>query len=455
MVELRPAAEAALPLRLEWRNERDPLAGVVAAVEPAAGERVLCRLSIDAAQSRSADRIRRREEQPPARRPYEHGATDSLVPIAALMAVVAAVLQGRRWYEAGEWTLLAVACGALLVGLPVLATVGVRLFIGHAPIPARVVAAKLTGPLVTASLDVRAFGPDPARLRALAAQTAAAYAAYDDAAGGGLRPGQLRPLRLPRRARQRLLLNTGEAAALWHLPEAVGTPLRVRRTTAQRFAPAPGHATLGVRVGVSTVGSTDVPVHLPAPLLHRNHFLVAKTRRGKSTLLRHIAAGVMERVAAGVEDTALVVVDPHQDLAEAVLAAVPPELIDRTIYLDFAHLDWPIGLNLIDVTLFPDRDKAVESVVTIMNRLWPDNWGPRMEGALRASLSALHEINTRRSRVEQFTLLDVAPFLTNPKFRNDLLKEVEDLAVAAWWRDNFTFAGRVLQQQTANPVTSK
>ncbi|GMU40147.1 MAG: hypothetical protein AMXMBFR23_10130 [Chloroflexota bacterium] len=455
MVELRPAAEPALPLRLEWRGERDPLAGVVAAVEPAAGERVICRLSIGSARPRSADRIRRREEQPPTRRQYEHGAPASLIPVAALMAVVAAVLQGRRWYEEGEWALIAAACGALLVGLPVLATVAVRLFIGRAPIPPRVVAAKLTGPLVTASLDVRAIGHDPARLRALVAQTAAAYAAYDDAAGGGLRAGELRPPRPPRRARQPLLLNTGEAAALWHLPEAEGTPLRVRRTTAQRLAPAPGHATQGVRVGVSTVGRADVPVHLPAPLLHRNHFLVAKTRRGKSTLLRHIAAGVMERVAAGVEDTALVVVDPHQDLAEAVLASVPPELMDRTIYLDFAHLDWPIGLNLIDVTLFPDRDKAVESVVTIMNRLWPDNWGPRMEGALRASLSALHEINTRRSRVEQFTLLDVAPFLTNPGFRNDLLTEVEDLAVAAWWRDNFTFAGRVLQQQTANPVTSK
>src|SRR5690606_5180200 len=82
-------------------------------------------------------------------------------------------------------------------------------------------------------------------------------------------------------------------------------------------------------------------------------------------------------------------------------------------------------------------------------------WGPRMEGALRASLAALHELNTRRSRVEQFTLLDVAPFLTDRDLRDVLLANVQDPAIQAWWRDNYTFAGPTLQQQTANPVTSK
>jgi len=452
-VELRPAADAALPLRLEWRGERDPLTGVVAAVEPAPGEQVVCRLRLGPAPSRGGDRVRRREEQPSYQRRRHEDSPASLVPLAAAMAAAAALLQGWRWYEAGEWALIAAAGSGLLVGIPVIAALAVRLLRRPGAIGARVVAAKLTGPLVAARLDVLACGPDRSRLRALAVQAAAAYAAYDDPAGGALRPERPRPIR-GRHGNLPLLLNTGEAAALWHLPEAEGTPPRVRRTTARRLAPAPGHATQGIRLGVSAA-DPPVPVHLPAPMLHRNHFLVAKTRRGKSTLLRHIAAGLMERVAAGVEDTALVVVDPHQDLAEAVLAAVPPALADRTVYLDFAHLERPIGLNLIDVALFPDRDKTVESVVTIMNRLWPANWGPRMEGALRASLSALHEINTRRSRVDQFTLLDVAPFLTNKNFRDELLREVEDVAVAAWWRDNFTFAGRVLQQQTANPVTSK
>lgn len=455
-VELRPTTDTALPLRLDWRNERDPLAGVVAAVEPEGDERVVCRLSLSPAPSRSADRIRRREEQPAyARRDYERGSSTSLAPIVAFMALGATGVQGWRWYEGGEYALLGAAGVAAFIVLPFLGAIAMRLFRGREPLPRAAVAAKLGAPLVSAGLSVDAIGPDRERIRALALQVAAGYAAYDDTAGGGLRGSAPRYGRSGGRGRRQLLLSTAEAAALWHLPDAADAPPQVRRTTARALAPAPGHVMHGIRVGISSVGRIRTAVHLPDQLLHRNHLIVAKTRRGKSTLLRHMAGGLMERVAAGVEDTALVVVDPHQDLAEAVLASVPDALADRTVYLDFAHLDRPIGLNLIDVALFPDRDRTVEGIVTMMNRLWPQNWGPRMEGALRASLSALHELNTRRSRVEQFTLLDVAPFLTDGKLRERLLEEVEDLAVQAWWRDNYDRAGRTLQQQTANPVTSK
>ncbi|GMU39442.1 MAG: hypothetical protein AMXMBFR23_03080 [Chloroflexota bacterium] len=455
-VPLLPWTEAALPLRLDWRHERDPLSGVLAVAAPTGSERVVARLSVTSAPRGSADRIRRRQEQRFGRRAdYPSTVGPSLMPIVVLMALGAAVLQGWRWYEAGEWALLAGTGAGAFIVVPLLAAIAMRLFRAPEPLAPNVVAAKLGAPLVSAELSVLALGPDVARLRTLATQMAAAYAAFDDAAGGGLRPGAPKLLRGTPRSGRPLLLSTAEAAALWHLPAAIDAPLSVRRTTAQRLAPAPGHVMSGVRVGRAPTGGTLTPVYLPEPLLQRNHFIVAKTRRGKSTLLRHMAAGIMERVATDIDGTALVVVDPHQDLAEAVLASVPDALVDRTVYLDFAHLERPIGLNLLDVALFPDRDRTVEGIVTIMNRLWPANWGPRMEGALRASLAALHELNTRRSRVEQFTLLDVAPFLTDRDMRDVLLANVQDPAIDAWWRDNYTFAGPTLQQQTANPVTSK
>ncbi len=455
-VPLLPSSDGALPLRLDWRRERDPLSGVLAVAAPIGNERVVARLAVGPAPRGSADRIRRRQEQRfGSRTDYPSTVGPSLMPIVVLMALGAAVLQGWRWYEAGEWALLVGTGAGAFLAVPLLAALAVRLFRAPEPLAPTVVTAKLGAPLVAADLSVLALGPDVDRLRALATQVATAYAAFDDAAGGGLRPGAPNVLPAAPRPRWPLLLSTAEAAALWHLPAAVDAPLGVRRTTAQRLAPAPGHVAQGIRIGRAPAGGALAPVYLPERLVHRNHFIVAKTRRGKSTLLRHIAAGVMERVASGADGTALVVVDPHQDLAEAVLASVPDELVDRTVYLDFAHLERPIGLNLLDVALFPDRDRTVEGIVTIMNRLWPANWGPRMEGALRASLSALHELNTRRSRVEQFTLLDVAPFLTDKDLRDALLANVRDPALEAWWRDNYTFAGPTLQQQTANPVTSK
>src|SRR5690606_28989864 len=131
-VELHPATEAALPLRLDWRNERDPLAGVLASVDPAPGERIVCRLVLTPAPSNSAHGVRRREEQPAyARRAYERGPSVSLAPVVAFMALSAVGLQGWRWYEAGEWAWLAAAAGASFVAVPLLGAVAMRLFRGR------------------------------------------------------------------------------------------------------------------------------------------------------------------------------------------------------------------------------------------------------------------------------------------------------------------------------------
>jgi hypothetical protein len=457
-VELRPVNEVALPLRTDWRNEHDPLSGVIAAVGPSGGERIVYRLALRPGPHGAADSVRRRIA-PDRRRGTDdrRQAAPSALPLVAALAIGAAGLQGWRWYEAEEWLRLGGAGVATLVGAPLLGALAIRLLRRPEPLPPGVVDQKLAAPLFAARLEVIAVGgreTSVGRLESLTAQAATAYGAYDDPAGGGLRGGDRRPLRPVARGRLPLLLNAAELAALWHLPDQADGPGTVRRTTAKQVPRAPGHAMRGVRVGVAD-GERSAPVRMPARLLHRNQLIVAKTRRGKSTLLRHLAAGVMEGVATGTDDTALVVVDPHQDLAEAVLDAVPDELADRTVYLDFANLERPIGLNLIDVALFPDRDRTTEHIITMMNRLWPANWGPRMEGALRAALSALLEANMQLQREAQFTLLDVAPFLTDRELRADVLAKVQDPALRAWFRDNYDRAGRVLQQQTANPVTSK
>jgi len=194
---------------------------------------------------------------------------------------------------------------------------------------------------------------------------------------------------------------------------------------------------------------------MPLSLLFRNQLVVAKTRRGKSTLLLHLASYLMQRMAAGRERLSLVVVDPHQDLAESVLSTVPSEIEQSLVYWNVADRQRPVGLNLLDVAVFPDRDRTAENVVTMMHRLWPDNWGPRMEGALRAAVSCLHEANVARERQQQYTLLDVVPMLTSADFREEVLKQVPDRALWVWWRDNYDRISRTFQQQTANPVTTK
>ena len=63
-------------------------------------------------------------------------------------------------------------------------------------------------------------------------------------------------------------------------------------------------------IGQATAGKRD-KVHFPADLLRRHHLYVARTRMGESTLMRHIVVHKMNEKAAGMDDDAIVVIDPH------------------------------------------------------------------------------------------------------------------------------------------------
>lgn len=452
------------PLASKWRDGDDPLISVLtAAGQLAPGERVLCQMAVGRAPEGWSDQVPATGEPVAASaRDTSPSSSADLVPMVALFALGAAVFQAYLWIQEGHGLRVAAAAAA---GLPLLALAAAILarWQSRGPGMTRQTASeKLSEPALTTQLRVLAFGRDGTtkqRLRAIALRVIASYQAFDYPAGNSFRPASWsgdpsRPSVQTSWFRSPAVLNAAELAGLWHLPcDAVGflSPAGVSR----RLLPDAEEVARGCPVGVSSHQGMDVAVHMPQSLLFRHQLVVAKTRRGKSTLLLHMAAHLGEVMASGRERLSMVVVDPHQDLAEAILGSLPDRLADRVVYLNLANRDRPIGLNLLDVGLFPDRDRTAENVVTMMHRLWPDNWGPRMEGALRACVACLHQANQIRAREEQYTLLDVVPMLANGDFREEVLKQVPDPSLWAWWRDNYERISRTFQQQTANPVTTK
>jgi hypothetical protein len=464
-VELRLRRGRDLPLASDWHRRADPLKGVLAAAASAReGERVVCQLLLASAPSGWADGLRSRVAEPRrgAWGRSEPAPTQEILPLLVLFGIGAAGVQGYLWYQSGDFLPLAGMGAAGLLALPLAAAVASRLAAGRQPLAGELVEEKLAHPAFAVQLRVVAFGPSGTtseRLSSLVSMVAEAYLAFDHPGGNGLRarPWDGEPARPVLKGglfRRPDVLNAAELASLWHLPCDAAGPSTGERMASRRLLPTDSDGR-GCRVGVAAHQGAAVPVQMPRSLLFRNQLVVAKTRRGKSTLLLHMASHLMQRMASGRERVSLVVVDPHQDLAEPVLAAVPACLEDRVVYLNLADRRRPVGVNLLDVALFPDRDRTAENVITMMNRLWPQNWGPRMEGALRAALFCLHEANSARAREEQYTLLDVLPMLTSADFREEVLKQVPDRALWVWWRDNYDRINRALQQQTANPVTTK
>ena len=463
-LELRLMRHSAFPIETDARHG-DLFAGVLAAALAASveGDRIVCQLSLCGSPSHrwAANVQARSARQLPAYRPATaSSASTDLLPLVGLAGFGALGIQAVRWYEGGD-TLPLLGLGAgVVMTLPLAATVWSRVASGREPLTPALVDEKLSFPRFKVRLRVIAIGDrDPTDLRRVAEQIAATYQAFDHPAGNGLRPRRANGDAARLSSRNRLsgrdtILNAAELASLWHLPDPTVLPV-AERPVARRLLPAEGLVSRGCRVGVSRHQGRSVPVHVPRSALFRNHLILAKTRRGKSTFLQHLASHLMQELDSGRERLLLVVIDPHQDLAESVLSVVPPGIEDRAAYLNLTDRERPVGLNLLDVALFPNRDRTAENIVAMLHRLWPDNWGPRMEGALRAALLSLHQANQVRRRGEQYTLLDVVPLLTSAEFRQRVMSQVPDQTLWAWWHDNYDQVGRAFQQQIANPVTTK
>ncbi len=315
-----------------------------------------------------------------------------------------------------------------------------------------------------AELQVTAFLPaDAAAERAgdLLESVAAAYRHYDHPAGARFRVGKPKPLfpavtlhpAGPGLFGKRSVLGVREAAALWHPPgEGDETPL-VERSGSRALAPQPRGVRTGAPVGDAT-GGTPREVNFSEDLLKRHHLYVARTRMGKSTLMHHVVAHKLREKAAGRDNDAIIVVDPHADLVAGLLEQVPENLVDRVRLIDLADDVGAPGINLLDTRIFADRDRTADSVVRVAKGLW-DQWGPRMQSILEHTVKTLHEANERRDEDRQYTILDGMKLITDGKFRAEVLGQVSDTYLLDWWVRDFDGWHRQYRSEAIAPVQTR
>jgi hypothetical protein len=203
------------------------------------------------------------------------------------------------------------------------------------------------------------------------------------------------------------LLNVKELAGLWHMP--VGETLElVKRQGWERLLPLPETVQDrgGAWIGHSCKGTTQVEVFLSGEALQRNVFIIGKTQHGKTTLMEHLAARWMRD-----PDRAVVIIDPHGDLARRAIGLAPPERARDVIYVDLADRARSVSLNLLDVEGGAEPDEVAEGFINVGKALWADYWGPRMLIPLDFGLRALATANLRRPPERQYTILALGDLL--------------------------------------------
>ena len=246
-----------------------------------------------------------------------------------------------------------------------------------------------------------------------------------------------------------------EAAAFWHVPGESAEIHSLARSQSKRLEADVSAIREGVLVGevVESDGRTRM-VRLPREVTQSHFFLTAKTRMGKSTLMGHVASGKMIEKARGLNEDALVVVDPHSDLIADVLERIPASLAQRVVMMDLGDRERSIGVNLLDVKTFPDRDRAVEAIVEVAKGIW-ENWGNRMENILTNVMRCLYEANRTLGRRKQLTMLDGLQMLTDEDFRYMVLDRVEDPVLLDWWQSSHGGWAREYGKEAVAPVITR
>lgn len=156
----------------------------------------------------------------------------------------------------------------------------------------------------------------------------------------------------------------------------------------------------------------------------RSHFyIVGKTGTGKSQLLRIM---LEQDIAAG-QGCALF--DPHGDLLHEVLRGIPPHRSSEIVHLDVPNPEMRWHFNPFSGVAPENHALAAAGIVEVFKKIWPDDWGPRLEHLLRNVVFTLLESSG--------SLADIPSLLTDKTFRAQRVTSLRNDVVRAFWTDEF------------------
>lgn len=171
-------------------------------------------------------------------------------------------------------------------------------------------------------------------------------------------------------------------------------------------------------------------------------YLLGKTGTGKSTLIQNMVFSDIRR------GQGLALIDPHGDLADAVLNLVPKRRMKDVIYLNPADIDFPIAFNPLE-KVEPEKCHLITSgLISVFKKVSGDFWGPRMEHILRNSILALLE-------QPQSTLLDIPLLLTDKDFRGRIIGRITNQNVQNFWLLEFEKYSAWLRSEATAPVLNR
>ncbi|MGD8373522.1 MAG: DUF87 domain-containing protein [Candidatus Woesebacteria bacterium] len=244
-----------------------------------------------------------------------------------------------------------------------------------------------------------------------------------------------------------------ELASIYHFPFGKITTEDMVKSSS-RTLPAPltiKNGEFDVILGYNQHHGEENYIGLTTEERARHMFVIGATGCGKTTLLQY---AILQDIKAG---RGVAVIDPHGDMAEMLLEHIPEERLNDVVYFNPDDLDYPIGLNLLELPsglsendTLRARDLLAEAIVSLFRKTFSTEGegGHRIEDVLR---NAVHTAFT----VEDATLFTALKLLRNVEFRKQVIAQLQDEDLKDFWREELGKAGEMQRVKMSAGVTTK
>ncbi len=175
----------------------------------------------------------------------------------------------------------------------------------------------------------------------------------------------------------------------------------------------------------------------------RQHvYVLGKSGTGKSAMLTNM---VIQNIYTG---EGVCVVDPHGELVESILEAIPPHRIKDVIYFNPADTDYHVGFNVLQLDDPKYKHLVASGLMGIFTKIWANAWSARMEYILNNAILAL--LDTPGS-----TLLGIPRLLVDKDFRQQIINNLKDPVVKAFWIHEYEAWRDQFRNEAIAPIQNK
>lgn len=174
----------------------------------------------------------------------------------------------------------------------------------------------------------------------------------------------------------------------------------------------------------------------------RHMYIIGKSGVGKTKLLE-----LLLRQDIGF-NKGFCLMDPHGDVIEEVLHAIPERRIEDVCLIDPADADFPSSFNPLANVDLTFKHQLTQGLIEVLEKQFGANWTPRLEHVFRFTTLALLDY-------PHATMRGMISMLTDRNYRQKVIEYIEDDMVKRFWAIEFADWSEKFDTDAIIPLVNK